>query len=123
MKKAALTQDPLTAGKLFISCCQRSGEKATYFVNHLKKLFKQAYPDEDLASSILQQSFLTGLVPHVSQQILLCGKPTTFKQAVQDVKEVKYVLNFETKPTEPVTKDFNMINKPHVIENPKLAIQ
>ena len=33
------------------------------------------------------------------------------------------MLNFETKPTEPATKDINMINKPHAMENPKLAIQ
>ena len=88
MKKAGLTQDPLTAGKLFICCCQGSGEKAADFADHLKKLFKQAYPDMDLACSILLQSFLTGLVPPVSQQILLRGKPTTFEQAVQDVEEV-----------------------------------
>ena len=81
MKKAGLTQDPLTAGKLFITRCQRSGEKAVDFGDHLKKLFKQAYPDEDLASCILLQCFLTELVPHVSQQILLCGQPTTFKEA------------------------------------------
>ena len=89
----------------------------------MKKLFKQAYPDEDLASGILLQRFLTGLVPPVSQQILLRGQPTTFEQAVQNAKEVEYALNFKTKPTEPATKDINVINKPHAMEDPKLAIQ
>ena len=76
LKVALMTQDPLTAGKLFISRCQRSGEneKAVDFAYHLKKLFKQAYPDEDLASGILLQCFLTGLAPPVSQQMLLHGR-------------------------------------------------
>ena len=48
MNKAGLVQDPLTAGKLFISCCQRLGEKAANFAHHFRKLFKQAYPKKDL---------------------------------------------------------------------------
>ena len=122
LKVALMTQDPLTAGKLFISRCQCSGEKAVDFADHLK-LFKQAYPDEDLASGILLQCFLTGLAPPVSQQMLLHGQPTTFEQAVQKTKEVEYVLNFEMKPTKPAMKDINVINKPHTKEDPKLAIQ
>ena len=31
MKKAGLAYDPLTPGKLFIPCCQCSGEKAADF--------------------------------------------------------------------------------------------
>ena len=46
-----------------------------------------------------------------------------FEQAVENTKKVEYALNFETKPTEPVTKDINVINKTHAIEDPKLAIQ
>ena len=66
MKKAHLTQNPLTVWKLFISRCQHSGEKAANFANHLK-LFKQAYPEMDFASGILLQPFLTALVPAISQ--------------------------------------------------------
>ena len=40
MRKAALAQDPPTAGMLFISCYQHSGEKAEDFADQLKKLFK-----------------------------------------------------------------------------------
>ena len=88
MKKAGLAQDPLTAGKLFISRSQHPGEKATDFAMHLKKLFEQAYPGEEPTSGILQQRFLTGLTPSVSQQILLRGQPTSFDQAVESAKEV-----------------------------------
>ena len=109
---------------MFISRCQRPGEKAADFANHLRKLFKQAYPDEDVTSGILLQWFLIGLAPPVpvSQQILLCERPTTFKEAVESAEAVEYALNFETKPTEPVTKDINMI-KPHSMEDPKLVSQ
>ena len=62
-------------------------------------------------------------MPPVSHQILLRRQPTTFKQAVENTKEVEYALNFETKPTEPVTKDISMINKMYPIEDPKLGIQ
>ena len=62
-KKTGLAQDPLTAGKLFISHCRHSGEKTADFTDHLKKLFKQTYPDKDLTSGILLQCFLTGLAP------------------------------------------------------------
>ena len=63
MKKAGLAQDPLTARKLFLSCCQCSGEKGADLADDLKTLFIQAYQDKDLTSGILQQCFLTGLVP------------------------------------------------------------
>jgi hypothetical protein len=123
MKEAGLAQDPLTAGKLFISRSQRPGEKATDFAIHLKKLFKQAYPGEELTSGILLQRFLTGLAPPVSQQILLRGQPTSFDQAVENAKEVEYALNFETKSAESAPKEINAIGKPHPMEDPKLAIQ
>ena len=122
-KNAGLVQDPLRAGKLFISCCQRSGEKVADFADHLKKLFKQAYPDEKLTSGILLQRFLTGLMSPVSQPLLLLGQPTTFEQAVENTKEVEYALNFETKHTKPGTKDINVINKTHPIEDQMLTIQ
>ena len=73
MKKAGLTQDPLIVGKLLISLCKCSGENAVDFADNLKKLFKQAYPAEGLASGILLQCFLARLVPPISQQILLRG--------------------------------------------------
>lgn len=124
MKEAGLAQDPLTAGKLFISCSQRPGETATDFATHLKKLFKQAYPGEELTSGILLQCFLTGSASPVSQQILLRGQPTSFDQAVESTKEVEYALNFETKSTESAApKEINAIGKPYPMEDPKLASQ
>ena len=113
MKKAGLAQDALTPGKLFTPCFQCSGKKAADFS------ITWSY----LTSGILLQCFLTGLVPPVSHQILLRRQPTTFKQAVENTKEVEYALNFETKPTEPVTKDISMINKMYPIEDPMLGIQ
>ena len=53
MTRAGLIEDPLTAGKIFISHCQHTNEKAEDFANDLRKLFKQIYPDEDVTSGIL----------------------------------------------------------------------
>ena len=71
MTRAGLMKDPLTAGKIFIFCCQHANEKAEDFKNDLRKLFKQAYPDEDVTSGILLQHLLTGLHVPVNHQILL----------------------------------------------------
>lgn len=89
----------------------------------LKKLFKQAYPNEELTSAILLQCFLTGLTSPICRQLLLCGQPTTFEQAVENAKAVKYAFDFETKSTKPSTKDVNPISKPHPLKDQKLAIQ
>ena len=53
MEKTGLMQDPLTAGKLFMARCQRTDEKVADLTVSLKKLFKQACPDEALTSGIL----------------------------------------------------------------------
>ena len=123
--KTGLAQDPLTAGKSFIACCQRSGEKVADFASDLKKLFKQAYPKETLTSGILLQRFITGLMPRISQQILLKGKPTKFEEAVVSVKGVEYSLNFKHKSPDPTTQtgEINAVGKPHSSEDPKLITQ
>ena len=88
--RARLTRGPLTARRMFISRCQLPGKKAEDFVNDLKKIFKQAYPEEELTSGILLQRFMTGLVAPVSRQMLLRGQPITFEQAVKDAKAIEY---------------------------------
>ena len=121
MTKAGLTQDPLTAGKMFISRCQRPGEKAEDFADELRKLFGRAYPEEDITSDVLLQRFLTGLLAPVSRQVLLRGKPTTFAQAIKNATEIEYALNFENQ-SEP-ERDINAISQPNPMDHPKLAAQ
>ena len=75
MSKAGLTKDPLVAGKEFIARTQQSGETINAFAENLKILFSQAYPSEAPTSGILLQRFLTGLLPSLSCQVLLHGKP------------------------------------------------
>ena len=105
--------------------CQRSGEKVADFASDLKKLFKQAYPEEPLTSGILLQCFITGLMPHISQQILLKGKPTKFEEAVLTAEGVEYALNFEHKSPDPTTQtdEINAVGKPHCSEDLKLITQ
>ena len=94
MKKAGLVRDSLTASKLYVPC-QGPQEKVAEFLTGLKQLFKEAYPTEQLTSTILLQRFLTGLSLKICQQLLLHGKPETLHQAVDDATAIEYALNFE----------------------------
>ena len=122
MEKAGLAQDPLTAGKLFMTRSHRPAEKVTDFVSDLKKLFKRAFPDEDLSSGILLQRFMTGLAPRISQQVLLQGKPTSLEKAIESAEAIEYAFNFEQKSIEPATQtdQVNTVGKP---DDPKLVAQ
>ena len=122
MEKAGLAQDPLTAGKLFMTRSQRQAEKVTDFVSDLKKLFKRAFPDDDLTSCVLLQRFMTGLAPRISQQVLLQGKPTSLEKAIESAEAIEYAFNFEQKSIEPAaqTDKINTVGKQ---EDPKLVAQ
>ena len=62
-EKAGLMKDPLMASRSFNQRNQSPNEKVDEYASELKRLFKQAYPDEDMASTVLLQKFLTGLLP------------------------------------------------------------
>ena len=84
MKRLRLCREPLEAGKLFMTRSQLERERVTEFAMQLKKLFKQAYPEEDSTSGILlQRPFVMGLKTPVSRQLLLRGKPDTFENAIE----------------------------------------
>ena len=79
---------------------QLERKRVTEFAMQLKKLFKQAYPEEDSTSGILLQGFVMGLKTPVSRQLLLRGKPDTFENAIEAAREIELVLEFESKPME-----------------------
>lgn len=58
----------------------------------LKKLFKIAYPGEEMTSAVLLQRFLTGLQPEISRQLLLRKKPATFAEALEAAVEIEYAF-------------------------------
>eukprot|EP00731_Ephydatia_muelleri_P019398 Em0012g223a len=101
VKRLRLCREPLEAGKLFMTRSQLERERVTEL---LKKLFKQAYPEEDSTSGILLQRFVMGLKTPVSRQLLLRGKPDTFENAIEAAREIELVLEFESKPMELNTK-------------------
>ena len=107
MSKAGLTKDPLVAGKEFIARIQQDGEPVNTFASELKLLFSQAYPLEEPTSGILLQRFLTGLLPSLSRQVLLRGKPTSLEQAIKDAEEIEYALSFQTSVEQP--KEINAL--------------
>ena len=102
VKRLRLCREPLQleAGKLFMTRSQLERERVTEFAMQLKKLFKQAYPEEDSTSGILLQRFVMGLKTPVSRQLLLRGKPDTFENAIEAAREIELVLEFESKPME-----------------------
>lgn len=84
MKRAGLIKNPLVSGKEFMVHSQVQGETIERFAEELMELFSQAYPTEAPTSDILLHRFLTGILPSISRQLLLRGKPTTLKQAIKD---------------------------------------
>ena len=58
-------------------------------------------------SGILLQRFLTGLLPSLSRQVLLRGKPTSLEQAIKDAEEIEYALSFQTSVEQP--KEINAL--------------
>ena len=87
---------------------QSAGETVRDYAADIKKLFKEAYPEEAQASPILLQRFLTGLAPPICRQLLLRGTPTTLEQAITDATSVEYVLKFE-----PVSEECSKVNVVH----------
>lgn len=65
---------------------------------HLKKLFKQAYPEEDSTYSIPLQWFVMVLNTPISRQLLLRGKLDTFQNAIEGAREIECMLEFKSKP-------------------------
>ena len=107
MTKAGLVHDCLASGQMFMLRSQWPEEKVADFVVELKKLFKEAYPTEELTSAVLLQRFLTGLLPPIRRQLLLHGKPDTLQQTIQDAKNVEYALNFDAGLEN--TQDINIV--------------
>lgn len=94
-KRAGITPDPLVASKQFNQRNQSPDEKVKDFASTLKRLFKNAYPDESMASAVLLQRFLTGLRPEIGRQLLLRNRPTTFADALKDAVEIEYALELD----------------------------
>ena len=109
-KRLRLCREPLEAGKLFVVRSQQEQEKVTEFAMNLKKLFKQAYPEESSASGILLQRFLMGLKTSISRQLLLRGKPDTLKKAIVTAMEIESVFALESNTAENV-KPVSMVQE------------
>lgn len=93
-QRAGLKKDALTAARTFVQRIQQPQEKVVDFVSALKKLFKEAYPEENLTSTVLLQRFMTGLRPTIARQLLLKGKPENLEEAVKAALDVEYALAF-----------------------------
>ena len=109
MRQAGLLRDPLTASQSFMSRHQASGEKVSNFAVELQKLFTESYPGEATTSPILLQCFLTGLLPAISRQLLIKGKPTSFNRAIQDASDIEFALIFDA-PQEDL-QDVNVVRR------------
>ena len=96
MDRAGISKDPLASAKVFSERRQGEQETVTDFEGALKKLFKEAYPEETASTSgVLRQRFLTGLRSEITKHILLRGNPTTLDQAVKDAVSIERALAFE----------------------------
>ena len=116
-KRLRLCREPLEAGKLFMVRSQQEQEKVTEFAMNLKKLFKQAYPEESSASGILLQRFLMGLKTSISRQLLLRGKPDTLEKAIVTAMEIESVFALESNTAENV-KPVSMVQEWALVQFP-----
>ena len=92
--RAGKKEDPLAASKDFNERNQSVDERVADYASSLKKLFKIAYPEEEMTSAVLLQKFLTGLRPEISRQLLLRKKPSNFVSALADAVDIEYALKF-----------------------------
>ena len=79
---AGLKIDPLIASRNFIQHNQLPHEKVDYYASKVKHLFKEAYPNKGLNSTVLLQKFLTGLLAPTAHQMLLKQKPDSLSEAI-----------------------------------------
>ena len=70
-ERAGMKEDPLLASKNFNQRSQGPDEKVNDYASALKKLFKIAYPEEAVTSTILLKRFVTGLYSDIGCHLLL----------------------------------------------------
>ena len=98
--RAGITRDSLTSARAFSERKQGAHESVRDYAIDLKKLFKEAYPDEDTAkSAVLLQGFLGGFRPEITRQILLKGTPSKPEDALKDALAVERALAFQGSET------------------------
>ena len=93
-RKAGIKKDPLVAAKYFNSRHQDDKERVVDYATQLRKAFIEAYPDEDVGSAVLVQTFLSGLRPSIARQVVLKGRPTTMDKAIEEAVTVEEALRF-----------------------------
>ena len=110
-EKAGFKTDPLVASRKFNLRDQQPNERVNDYTSDLKRLFKQAYPDEGTNSAVLLQRFLTGLQPPVARQMLLRKKPENLSDAIENAKAVEYALAFEDAEAGLSSEPINLLHK------------
>ena len=64
------------------------------YATQLRKAFKEAYPEEDVGSAVLLQTFLSGLRPSIARQVMLKGRLTALDKAIEEAVTVEEALRF-----------------------------
>eukprot|EP00731_Ephydatia_muelleri_P035641 Em0144g11a len=93
-RKAGIKKDPIVAARYFNSRYQDDRERVMDYATQLRKAFKEAYPEEDVGSEVLLQTFLSGLRPSIAHQVMLKGRPTVLDKAIEEAVTVEEALRF-----------------------------
>ena len=93
-RKAGIKKDPVVAARYFNSRYQDDRERVMDYATQLRKAFKEAYPEEDVGSAVLLQTFLSGLRPSIARQVMLKGRPTALDKAIEEAVTVEEALRF-----------------------------
>ena len=92
--KAGIKKVPLVAAKYFNSRHQDNRKRVVDYATQRRKAFKEAYPDENVGSAVLLQTFFSGLCPSIARQVVLKGRPTTMDKAIEEAVTVEESLRF-----------------------------
>ena len=95
-ERAGLVKDPLVSAKKFRERRQEHRESVRDFELSLRKLFAEAYLNEDVnSSSVFLSRFITGLRSDIARQVLLYGTPTKIEDTVRNAIRIEMAQGFD----------------------------
>ena len=98
-KRAGLRKDTVTATRQFQS---RQGERVNRYLTDLKRLYNEAFPEEEVTSKVFLTKFVSDLRPDITQQLLLQGQPDSLENAVKQATNIEQVLGLGEPDVKPV---------------------
>ena len=72
------------------------------YLTDLKRLYNEAFPEEEVTSKVFLTKFVSDLRPDITQQLLLQGQPDSLENAVKQATNIEQVLGLGEPEVKPV---------------------